>query len=365
MKPQHSDVPTGSDWYLTPPRALYYAATYDCARYCAYCNLHAMVKSLYGSHRGARELELDLATVKRVLREARDVGVKLVKLSGGEPFARPDMFEIIEYGVGLGLKMLPVTRHAFSEREADRLAATGLRLIAFSVDSLVAETNRSLHRDPTLGDRLLASVERVSSRGLESFVTVVITRHNEAEYEELVRTFKEVGVSAVSPTMLVGPTFTLRAGPCGEFDPELCVPRHEFIERERRLLETNARYGVSSEIPDVERAFADVCPSADTAFVAPDGSMSYCGQTTDLFFGNLKQRSLMDVWTSPERKWLLRPPRLLYSGTECEDCEWFDTCNRLGRCYFATIRAGPFHRPESNRLCKRVREASVAGVAAD
>ena len=74
------------EWYLRPPHTVYYAATYDCGSYCAYCNLHTMVKALHGGHRQARAREMDLPTVRRLLDEARAVGVALFKIGGGEPF---------------------------------------------------------------------------------------------------------------------------------------------------------------------------------------------------------------------------------------------------------------------------------------
>ncbi len=352
--PARLPVTVDSEWYFQPPHTIYYAATYACRRSCAYCNLHSMVKTRYGSHRRARAQEMDLATVRRVLDEARSAEVQLVKISGGEPFERTDMFEIVAYGIELGLTILPITRHTFSQADADRLAATGLTSIAFSFDSLRPETNRRLHGSPGLGKELLDSITRLVARGVRPHITAVITQENEAEYPELVRTFKEIGALSVSPTMLVGPTFTLRSEGVGSFDAALCLDRVVVGARERLLLRINDAYGMPSEIPDVPRQYGSVCPAADTAFISPDGYMCYCGQTTDLFFGNLKRRGLMDVWTSAERRRLMRPTREMYEGTECESCDLFDDCNSLGRCYYSTIMRGPFYRAEPGRLCKRV-----------
>jgi radical SAM protein with 4Fe4S-binding SPASM domain len=346
-----------SESFLAPPVSVEYSVTYDCRRTCAYCNLRAMVREIYGGARRARSRELGLAVVKRIIRQARECGAKVFQITGGEPFVKGTIFEILEYGCSLGLFLKVTTKHLFTTDEASRLRDVGIRSIAVSLDSLEEPTNRRLHGDARLGARLQESIARLMQAGVDVQVAPVLTRVNHAEYERIVRWAVQVGIRSLAPMIIRGGLFSLRSTG-GRVDPSLLLDPESRRRLGDELSALHERYGITMEMPGepaFERRHPQVCPAADHAYITPDGEMTYCSLTPDLTFGSVRDRDLMAVWRSRRRSALMRPVRELYRGTECAACRWFDRCNWLGRCYAACLDTPPFFRPEANRLCRRVR----------
>jgi len=81
--------------------------------------------------------ELTTSEGKRLLEEARRFGDgQLVVLSGGDPLARDDTIELVEYGTDIGLRMTltPSGTTSLTSERIRALADAGLRRMALSID---------------------------------------------------------------------------------------------------------------------------------------------------------------------------------------------------------------------------------------
>lgn len=67
--------------------------TYKCNLNCIMCDLPKMFKNCK---------DLPLGTIKRIIRESKEIGFKELVLTGGEPLLRDDIFEIIQYAKSKG-----------------------------------------------------------------------------------------------------------------------------------------------------------------------------------------------------------------------------------------------------------------------
>ncbi|PQP20044.1 GTP 3',8-cyclase MoaA [Rhodococcus opacus] len=106
--------------------------------------------------------------VLRIVRLGVDIlGVREVRLTGGEPLVRADLLEIIEI-IRTAFPTLPIsmtTNAVGLEEKAEGLKSAGLTRINVSLDSLHEETFRALTRRPFLG-QVLAGVEAAAAAGL-------------------------------------------------------------------------------------------------------------------------------------------------------------------------------------------------------
>ncbi|MBV0900546.1 radical SAM protein [Haloarcula salina] len=111
------------------PLVLIWELTQACELACKHCRADAQPRR--------HPDELSTAEGKALLDQAREFGEgQLVVLSGGDPLAREDVSELIEYGTGQGLRMTLTpsgTASLTRERLAD-LDDAGLRRLALSVD---------------------------------------------------------------------------------------------------------------------------------------------------------------------------------------------------------------------------------------
>jgi cyclic pyranopterin phosphate synthase len=136
--------------------------TDKCNLRCTYCMPAEGLPSL------PRDQALSADEIVRLVGIAvRDLGVRQVRFTGGEPLLRRDLVEIIERCAALEPRPeLSLTTNAIGLAErAEALAAAGLDRVNVSLDSLHAETFMKITRRPFL-DRVMAGVDAAASAGL-------------------------------------------------------------------------------------------------------------------------------------------------------------------------------------------------------
>src|ERR1700754_3224094 len=122
---------------MTSPFGLLAELTYRCPLACAYCS-NPLNMADYQD-------ELTTDEWRRVLTEARDLGVLQCHLSGGEPLLRRDLVEIVAAAHDLGLYSNLVTSAlGLSRPKAEQLQAAGLDHVQVSIQA----------DDPALSDRI-------------------------------------------------------------------------------------------------------------------------------------------------------------------------------------------------------------------
>lgn len=73
---------------------------------------------------------------KEVFRKLKNTGIKNIHFTGGEPFLRPDMNELIQYSTKIGMRAGLTTNGYLLDRSLlEDAASKGLRFIAISVDA--------------------------------------------------------------------------------------------------------------------------------------------------------------------------------------------------------------------------------------
>jgi cyclic pyranopterin phosphate synthase len=131
----------------------------------------------------------EILTYEEILRLARifiGLGVRTVRLTGGEPLMRQDIDVLIEGLIRLepGLDLSMTTNGFFLTEKVDRLAAAGLKRINVSLDSLQpARFERMVRRDGQLVFKILEGMRLARSAGLSPVKVncVVMRGYNEDE----------------------------------------------------------------------------------------------------------------------------------------------------------------------------------------
>nr|WP_237090142.1 GTP 3',8-cyclase MoaA [Nesterenkonia sp. PF2B19] len=116
----------------------------------------------------SRDQLLTAEEIRRLVRIGVDtLGVRELRLTGGEPLVRADLVDIIA-GIRADHPQLPIamTTNAIGlERKAEELARAGLDRVNVSLDSLHRETFAQLTRRDSL-DKVLVGVEGAAAAGL-------------------------------------------------------------------------------------------------------------------------------------------------------------------------------------------------------
>jgi cyclic pyranopterin phosphate synthase len=140
---------------------------------------------------------LTLEELSQVARAFVELGVRKIRLTGGEPLVRNNVVKLMQDIAGLpGLGELVLTTNGSQlERLAGEIRAAGVRRVNISLDSLDPERFRRLTRVGDLG-RVLRGIEAARAAGFDSIkLNAVILKHrNEDEIIPLVEFAAERGM---------------------------------------------------------------------------------------------------------------------------------------------------------------------------
>lgn len=153
-------------------RDLRISVTDRCNFRCVYC--------MEPDVRFKRKIELLTDTeIVRTVRVARSLGVRRVRLTGGEPSVHPTLDSLIRDIWAVGLEDLSMTSNGsvLEEAELAQLHDAGLQRLTVSLDSLKTDRFRALTRSTATPARVLETVESAKRVGLEPVrINAVIVR---------------------------------------------------------------------------------------------------------------------------------------------------------------------------------------------
>lgn len=177
-----------------PLRDLRISVTDRCSFRCGYC----MPRELYDDHEYLdRESVLSYGEIRRITRLATDLGVRKVRLTGGEPLLRRHVHRLVEMIADLDeIDDLAMTTNALLlEREAERLKSAGLDRVTVSLDALDDELFRRMVDTDVPVATVLDAIDVADSVGLNPIKinTVVRRGWNEDQIIPLIERFRGTG----------------------------------------------------------------------------------------------------------------------------------------------------------------------------
>jgi uncharacterized radical SAM superfamily Fe-S cluster-containing enzyme len=178
MPPEESR-PVGSRLWLY--------TNFDCNLRCDYCCVR--------SSPTAPRRELGLARVQRIAREAAELGVKEIFVTGGEPFLLEDIGEILASCAAAAPTTVLTNGMLFAGRRAETLRALPRDrvVLQISLDSPTPDRH-DLHRGPGTWARAREGIERARSLGFR--VRLAATVSTDAEAAEFRQFLDEEKVAA-------------------------------------------------------------------------------------------------------------------------------------------------------------------------
>ena len=170
---------------MDSPFGLLAELTYRCPLACAYCS-NPLNMADYTD-------ELATDEWRRVLREARDLGVLQCHLSGGEPLLRRDLVEIVAEAHDLGLYTNLVTSAlGLSRPKAEQLRAAGLDHVQVSIQADEPAVSDRIAGTPSFR-RKIEAMGLVTELGWPLTVNVVLHRQNIDRVAAVLELAEEVG----------------------------------------------------------------------------------------------------------------------------------------------------------------------------
>jgi radical SAM family protein/4Fe-4S single cluster protein len=153
---------------------LWLYTNFDCNLHCDYCCVR--------SSPTAPRRELGLGRVQRIAREAAELGVKEIFVTGGEPFLLEDIGDILLSCAAAAPTTVLTNGMLFSGRRAESLRALPRDRIVLqiSLDSATPEQH-DLHRGPGTWARTREGIQRATEYGFRVRLAATVSTDAEAE----------------------------------------------------------------------------------------------------------------------------------------------------------------------------------------
>src|SRR5215510_9921059 len=164
--PAEDNRPVGSRLWLY--------TNFDCNLHCDYCCVR--------SSPTAPRRELGLGRVQRIAREAAELGVKEIFVTGGEPFLLDDIDEILLSCAAVAPTTVLTNGMLFTGRRAERLQALPRERITLQISLDSATPDRhDLHRGPGTWARACEGIRRARALGFRVRLAATVSTDTEAE----------------------------------------------------------------------------------------------------------------------------------------------------------------------------------------
>jgi len=313
---------------MTAPRLeyLYCYITNGCNLHCRHCWIEP--QQLSTSHT-IRYLDPQLFTF--ILDQAIPLGLRGVKLTGGEPLLHPSFGALLSILKERALELTVETNGILvTRRLATLLRGMSSCHLSVSLDGAREETHDRLRGEDGAFHRTIQGIRHLVEEGIKPEIIMTLMPGNIHELPDLVQLARRLGTQSVKVNCLQPVARGKHLHEEGESVPvkEIIALSH-FIDREF----ADASFPVFVHVPPAFRPLGqlfgsrgDMCATCgilDILGVLADGSYALCGigeTVKDMVFGPAAHTSLKCVWEENETLWELRrglPGRLTGICGQC------------------------------------------------
>ncbi|MBQ6497495.1 MAG: radical SAM protein [Bacilli bacterium] len=278
--------------------------------------------------------EISTEDLKRTLLEIHNrYGAQNVFLTvtGGEPLMRKDLFDIMEYAVGLGFRWgITTNGMLINEKTIENFRRTNMESISISLDGL-KETHESFRRVPGSYDKIMKAIDLL--KGLETLrslqITTVANKKNLNELEDIYQMLLDKGIEEWR-VMGVDPIGRAYDNDGILLDKDGLIYMFNFI-REKRLegkmiVDYDCSHYLGLKYENILRDHSFICGAGlFIGSILANGDICVCPNVRDqsLVQGNIKTDNFVDVW---ENKFEIFRKKRLTTNAKCKKCKSFKYC---------------------------------------
>jgi radical SAM protein with 4Fe4S-binding SPASM domain len=307
------------------PRLIAFEVTRRCRYQCKHCRANAGPQAEEG---------LTTRECKKIIAAIAKFTKPILILTGGEPMERPDLYDLIKYARGKGLRVVMATcGYLLNDESMAKLKKAGVSILAFSVDGSSAETHDRLRQNDGAFDAVMKAVEVARRAKMRFQINTTLSKLNAGEIRGIAELAKRIGAICLDVFIMV-PTGR------GEEISDAVLDPVQYEELLGELLRIKLLGEVNIKVT-CGPSFARVCEQAKArgltakgngciggrgfGFISYKGDVQTCG-FLDISAGNLVANgfNFRKIWL--ESKFLNEiRDESLYKG-KCGECEYVGVC---------------------------------------
>jgi SynChlorMet cassette radical SAM/SPASM protein ScmF len=323
------DLPEG----VPPLTSLYLYVAGSCNLACRHCWI---TPTYQPEGNGGQFIKLE--HVRKAIREARPLGLRSIKLTGGEPTLHPQFRELVTLIVDAKLAISIETNGLLIDTAlAEFLKLKGVSFVSVSLDGADTETHEGLRGVPGCYERTIAGIKNLVAAGLRPQMICTLHRGNIFQVGEVAKLAESLGCESVKFNIAM----QMGRGERFAADQGLAVP--EIIDLYRHIegeLVPQSKVLIHFDIPFAFYPIRKLldnslgrCAIRNILGMLAGGHLSMCGvgvTVPELIYGHIETDDLCEIWCHSPGLTLLREQIPAQLEGICEQCLHRDIC--LGEC---------------------------------
>ncbi len=320
-----------------------YNCTQRCNLKCVHCYSHSTGRT------GENELTTDEA--KAFIADIAEFGSPVILFSGGEPLARPDIIELIDYAVSKGLRAVLSTNGTLIDKDTvKKLKNVKLSYVGVSLDGM-QEVNDAFRGVNGAFQKALTGIRNCIQEGIKVGLRFTINKRNAFEIENIFHLIEEEQIPRVCFYHLV---YSGRGSNLIDEALSLETTR-QIVDQIIDLTDDLHKRGYPKEVLTVDnhcdgpyvylRMLKENSPRADDVLqllqynggnssgigigcVSWDGSVYPDQFWRHYSLGNVREHKFSEIWfdTSEPLMGKLKNRKPYLKG-KCATCKWLNICN--------------------------------------
>lgn len=298
--------------------------------------------------------ELTLSEIKQILFDAKQLGASVFSPSGGEPWMRPDIWEILREANRLGYHILFYTSSIKQRDENDKLEPMNISDIRrlkkldttmiFDFQSAYEHTFDMISGVDGTYEKIIPVMKSCIREGLEVQVHFVPQLLNYKQMVDTTEFLDGIGVSQINFLRLQ------EQGRAKVNKDKVLINKSQFRDVQESLIEIteNKRLDIATRIghpldrrwqldPENSKYPIKHCRGHKQApLLRPDGVMDICPAMKDLpeyNGGNVRKKGIKNTWLQGDfyntLRWFIEEGYKYAEDEICRQCQYLDQC-RLG-----------------------------------
>jgi SynChlorMet cassette radical SAM/SPASM protein ScmF len=244
-----------------------------------------------------------------ILDQAEPLGIKGVKLTGGEPLLHPQISELLDIVRQRHLHLTVETNGTFcTPKLAEEIAACEHAFAAVSLDGADAEIHEWIRGKQGCFTAAVTGIKNLVAAGLNPQIIMTVMRHNQDQMQAVVRLAESLGAGSVKFNILQPTARGMQMYIAGEtIDIKELISLGKWVDEElSRSTTLSLHFHQPPSFRSLGQMFSgaagDGCHSCGILGilgVLADGSYALCGIgaiVPEMIFGNSFRDSLKEVW---------------------------------------------------------------------
>lgn len=314
------------------PRVIAWEITRRCGLRCRHCRAGARDEAYAG--------ELSTAECRRVIESIGAFVKPVLILTGGEPMARDDVYDLASCGSAAGLRVVMAPcGPMLTPATVARLRDSGVQAISISIDGASAASHDRFRGVPGIYERTMAGLGHAIAGGMPFQINTTVTRLNVSELPAILARAVELGAQTFDLFFLV-PTGRGR----GLRDLELSAAQYEetlaWAEEASRTVPLRVKTTCAPQYarvlreaarsrgedgPDPRRGIGGCMAGRGFVFISHRGILQPCG-FLDLVSGDLRASGLDFRRAYEESEVFHALQDVNRYGGKCGGCEYRWVC---------------------------------------